>query len=353
MGTELRYAVRQLTKSPAFTLVALIALALGIGANTAIFSVIDSTFLRPLPYAQADRLVHLTSSLPERNLNNVPFSYPRFLSIRDHQQVFSDIAVGTFNGFTVTGRGDPEQVQGFAASANYLSVLGVQPLLGRNFSAEEDRPGGASVVMLSHTFWQQHYHGDRDVLGQSLTLNGRPHTIVGVLPPALSRFPLAQISVWTPRPAETSALVPAQLDNGAFAFEVVARLKPGVSLAQAREQVNVLAANYRQAHPKNVDAGSVAQVNLLLEDFVGNQRQTYVLLFGAIGCVLLIACANVANLLLARFTSRRKEVALRFALGASRRQVVRQLLIESLLVAFGGAALGQPPTPSSTPPWPH
>ena len=336
----MRYAVRQLLKSPGFSVIAIVALALGIGANTAIFSVIDSIFLRPLPYAHPEQLVHLTSSLPERNLNGVPFSYPRFLAVRDEQQVFSDIAVGTFNRFTVTGRGDPEQLQGFEAAANYLSVLGVQPFLGRNFNVDEDHPGGAPVVLLSHTYWKQHYNADTSVLSQQITLDGKPYTIIGVLPPTLSSFPFNEISIWTPRPAETSKLVPSQLNNGSFAFQVIARLKPGVTVAQTQEQLNAIAESYRKTNPKNIDAPSAAHVNLILEDLVGHQRQTYVMLFGAVGCVLIIACANVANLLLARFSSRRKEIALRFALGATRAHVIRQLLSESLLVALLGAALG-------------
>lgn len=338
--TDVRYGFRQLAKSPGFSLIAVLALALGIGANTALFSVVESIFLRPLPFAQPGELVRLRSSIPERNLNNVPFSFPRFQAVRDQQQVFSDLAVGTFTGFTITGRSEPEQVQGFYAAANYLSVLGVAPALGRFFSADEDRPGGEPVAVISHAYWTKNYNASPSVLGQALTIDGRPHTIIGVLPPALSRFPFNQIQVWAPRPAEVPFLVPQQLNNGAFAFEVVARLKPGVSLARAQEQVNVIAAAYRAAFPKNVDAPSSAHVSRWLDDLVGNQRQTYYVLFGAVGCVLLIACANVANLLLARFVGRRKEIALRFALGANRGHVIRQLVTESLLVAFAGAALG-------------
>jgi putative ABC transport system permease protein len=338
--SDLKFAVRSLAKTPGFTAVAIVALALGIGANTAIFSIINTIFLRPLPYAEPGRLVRLSSTQLEKNLNRESFSYPRFLAIRDHQSVFSDLALAVFAGFTVTGRGDPEQVQGIQASAQYLPTLGVMPRFGRNFSADEDRPGGAPVVLLSDNYWKKHFNADPAALGQTLTVDGLPRTIIGILPPALSEFPLNQTDLWLPRPAEVPFLVPAQLDGGGFFFQVIARLRPGVTLEQARENVKVLAAGYRAAHPANSDASTTAEVNPLLDDLVGNQRPTYALLFAAVGCVLLIACANVANLLLARFAGRRKEIALRFALGASRSQVVRQLLLESLLLALGGAAAG-------------
>jgi predicted permease len=340
MLSDLKFALRQLAKSPGFSAVAIIALALGIGANTAIFSIINSIFLEPLPYPEPSRLVQLTSSLPEKDINNFGFSLPRFKAVQEGQTVFSEFALSIFTGFTVTGRGDPAQVQGILVSANYLPTLGVQPLHGRNFSAEEDRPGGAPVVLLSHNYWKQHYNSNPGVLGESITLDGRPHTIIGVLPPSLSAFPLAQIEIWAPRPAEVPFLVPAQLDGGGFFFQVIGRLKAGVSVRQAQENVNVLAAAYRQAHPANSDATTHAEVRPILDVLVGNQRPTYAVLFGAVGCVLMIACANVANLLLARFASRRKEIAVRFALGATRRHIIRQLLAESTLVALGGGALG-------------
>jgi predicted permease len=341
MTTNLRYALRQLAKSPGFTLVAILALALGIGANVAIFSVVNSVLLRPLPYPEPDRIVRLASTVPDSAaFTRVGFSYPRYLAVKGQQQVFSDLAFSVFNAFTLTGRGDPVQIVGFHATANYLGVLGVQPLFGRTFTAAEDQPGGEPVVMISHAFWQRQFNGDRGALGQVLTLNGTPHTIVGVLPPALSAFPLNQVEVWVPRPAEVPYLVPSQLEGGGYFFQVLARLKPGVTLAQAQENMNVIAASYRNESTKRVDAPSNIELVPILEDTVGNQRRTYLLIFSAVACVLLIACANVANLLLARFAGRRKEIAVRFALGARRAQVVRQLVLESLLVACAGGAAG-------------
>jgi predicted permease len=340
MGSELRYAVRQLLKSPGFTAVAVVGLALGIGANVALFSVVNSVFLRPLPYHQPDRLVRLSSTHEAQQLRRVGFSYPRFQEVDARQQVFSDLALSGFNAFTWTGRGDPEQLIGLQASAALLPTLGLQPALGRNFSADEDRPGGEPVVLVGHELWQQRFNGDPGILGQAITLDGRPYTIIGVLPAAATAFPLNQVQIWVPRPSELPFLVPAQLNNGGYFFQTIARLRPSVSVQQAREAMNVVAAGYRAAHPANVDAQSDIEVIPLLDDAVGDERQSYLLLFGAVGCVLLIACANIANLLLARFAGRRREIAARFALGAERRDVVRQLVTESLLVAGLGGVLG-------------
>ena len=340
MQFDLRYAVRQLVKSPWFSLVAVVGLGLGIGANVALFSVINSVFLRPLPYHEPGQLVRLTSTHQERNLIRSGFSYPRYLAVQQRQQVFSDVAFSAGNGFTLTGRQDPEQVIGLHASASLLPSLGLQPIVGRNFSAEEDRPGGEQVVLISPQFWQERFNRSPAVVGQALTLNGAPYTIIGVLPEAATAFPLAAFQIWVPRPAEVPYLVPSQLNNGCFCFQTVARLRPGVSLEQARDAMNVIAAGYRTANPANVDAPSQIEVVPLLEDAVGEQRQSYFMLFGAVACVLLIACANIANMLLVRFAGRRKEFAARFALGAGRLQVVRQLVIESMLLAFLGGVVG-------------
>jgi predicted permease len=340
MGSELRYAVRQLLKSPGFTAVAVVGLALGLGANVALFSVVNSIFLRPLPYQDPDRLVRLSSTLEAEQLVRVGFSHTRFLEVEQRQQVFSALGRATFNGFTWTGRGDPEQLIGLHASAAMLPTLGLQPALGRNFSSEEDRPGGEPVVLLADALWRQRFNGDPAILGQAMTLDGRPYTVIGVLPPAATAFPLNQVQIWVPRPAEVPFLVPAQLENGGYFFQVIARLRPGMTLQQAQDAMNTIAAGYQQANPRNIDAPSRIELVPLLDDAVGAQRQSYLLLFGAVGCVLLIACANIANLLLARFAGRRKEIAARFALGADRGDVIRQLVTESLVVAGLGGVLG-------------
>jgi putative ABC transport system permease protein len=337
---QLRYAARRLLKSPGFTIVAVFGLALAIGANVALFSVVNSVFLRPLPYHEPNRLVRLSSTSEAQNLTRVGFSYPRFLEVQQRQQVFSDLALAAFNAFTMTGRGDPEQVIGLHASAALLPTLGLQPILGRNFSPDEDRAGGERVALVSHAMWQRRFNRDPSILGQALTLDGSPYTIVGVLPEAASAFPLNQIQIWVRRPTEVPYVVPAQLNNGGYFFQVIARLRPGVSLEQAREAMTVIAAGYRSSNPANVDAPSQIEIVRLLDDAVGQQRQSYLLLFGAVGCVLLIACANIANLLLARFAGRRREIAARFALGARRTEVVRQLVTESMLVAALGGVVG-------------
>src|SRR5581483_2753893 len=340
MRSELRYAVRQLTKSPGFTLVAVLGLALGIGANVAAFSVINSVFLRPLPYREPDRLVRLTSTNEAQRLRRIGFSYTRYLAVQERQQVFSDVALITGNAFTLTGKGDPEQLIGLQAAASLLPTLGLQPVIGRNFSPAEDSRGGEHVVLISNEMWRQRFNASPSALGQTLTLDGAPYTIIGVLPEAATAFPLNQLQIWVPRPAEVPFIVPSQLNGGGYFFNVIARLKPGVSLAQARDAMKVVEENYRVEHAANVDAPSKLEVVPILEDAVGDQQRSYLLLFAAVACVLLIACANIANLVLARLAGRRREIAARFALGASRFDVIRQLVTESMLVAVLGGVAG-------------
>jgi predicted permease len=335
-----RFALRSLRQSPTFTLLAVLALGLGIGANSAIFSIINAIFLRPLPYAHPEQIVQITSTEPARQVIQGGFSWPRLLAVRERQTVFSDISVSTPNAYTVTGSGDPEQVQGLIVSHNYFSLLGVQPLQGRAFSPDEDRPGGAAVAMLSHGYWLQHYAAKPDAIGQSITMDGKPYTIIGVLPKTLSGFPLNQIAVFTTRPYEAPFLTQQQIDDGGFFYTVFARLKPDVGIEQVRAAMKVIASTYEQANPTHADAKSQITVGFLLDDLVGNQRATYAILFAAVAAVLLIACANVANLVLARFSRRRKEVAIRFALGARRSHIVAQFLTESVMLSLAGGLVG-------------
>ncbi len=335
---DVRYAWRALARSPGFTLVAILGLALGIGANVALFSVVNSVLRRPLPYREPDRLVRLASTDQANDLTRVAFSYSRFLEVQQRQQVFSDLALSAGNAFTLTGRGDPEQVIGLHASAALLPTLGLRPIIGRNFSPDEDRGGGPRVVLISRQMWQQRFNGDASALGQALTLDDALYAIIGVLPEAATAFPLDHYQLWVPRPPEASYL--QSLEGGGYRFQAIARLKPGVSLGEARSAMHVIAAGYRAVHPRNVDAPSTIELMPLLDDAVGAQRENYLLLLGAVACVLLIACANVANLLLARFAGRQREVATRLALGASRGQLVRQLVSESMLLAVLGGAVG-------------
>jgi putative ABC transport system permease protein len=336
----LRYAVRSLRRTPGFTAVAVVALALGIGANTAIFSLVEAVFLQPLPYEDPQRLVQINSSAPEQGIDQAGLSWPRLEVLRERQRVFSDIGVSIFNAYTVTGLGDPEQAVALMVSASFFPLLGVEPALGRTFTDEEEKPGGPPVVILANGFWRSHLGGQPDAVGKTLTLDGRPHTIVGVMPASVSTFPLGQTQLFTARPFEAPFLNRTQIDDGGFFFNVIARLRPGVELDQVRAQMDVIQKSYAQTHAANVDAKSAVTADFLLENLVGDQRGTYAMLFGAVAAVLLIACANVANLVLARFSRRRKEIGIRVSLGARRAHIVTQLVAESVLLALAGAALG-------------
>src|SRR3954453_3516896 len=336
---EFRYALRQLLRQPGFTILAVVALALGIGANTVLFSAINTLFLRPLSYPEPQQLARVWGSFPERGLDRANVSWPRFISWRDQQQSFAEFSAQSFTGFTLTGRGDPENLNGVRVTENFFRALGVQPLFGRVFNPEEDRPGGANVAVLSHAFWQKRFGGDRNILGQAITLNGTPFTIIGVLPPTL-QFPFAQQQVWAPRVFEQEGLPPDIIERGTGYLTILGRMKPGVTRAQADDQMHVIDRRYQTANAEKVDAKAGISVVQFHEDLVGQQRPMMLTLLAAVGCVLLVGCANVANLLLARFTGRRKEIAIRTALGATRARIVFQFLAESVLTAAIAGVLG-------------
>src|SRR6478736_3496685 len=336
---HLRLAFRSLAKHPGFTLIALGTLVLGIGANVAIFSAINTLFFRPLSFAEPARLVRVWGAFADRGLDQANFSYPRFEAVRDQADVFTGLAAQSFTGFTLTGRGDPEQVQASRVSANFFSVLGVRPQVGRDFLPEEDKAGGANVVLITDDYWRQHFNRDPGIVNQTLTFDNRPYTVIGVLP-ASYRFPFGGTPVWTTRPYEQEGMPRDLIQRGSGYLLVTGRLKPGVTLSQVNEQLKVVSARYSTAFPEKVDAKAGIFSRFFQDDLVGNQRPTLLVLLAAVGVVLLIACANVANLFLVRLASRRREIAIRSALGATRRSIIRQFLTETVLLSLTAGVLG-------------
>ncbi|HZJ38153.1 MAG TPA: ABC transporter permease [Chthoniobacterales bacterium] len=336
---DLRYAFRQLLRQPGFTIMAVIALGLGIGANTVLFSAINTLFLRPLTYPKPEQLVRVWGSFPERGLDQANVSWPRYSAWRDQQQCFSKFAAQSFTGFTLTGRGDPENLQGIRVTSDFLPTLGIEPLFGRTFTADDDRPGGPNVAILSHTLWQKRFGADRNILDQPIVLSGTPYTVIGVMPETL-KFPFARNQVWLPRVFENEGLPPDIIQKGTGYLTTLGRLKPGVSREQADEQLHVIDRRYAAANSEKVDSKAGMSTVSFQEDLVGRQRPMLLTLFAAVGCVLLVACANVANLLLARFIARRKEIAVRTALGATRARIISQFLTESVLISGIAGVLG-------------
>jgi predicted permease len=319
---DVRYGFRMLLKSPGFTVVAVLALALGIGANTAIFSIVNAVLLRPLPYKDADRLVYIGLSLPD------------YHDVEESNRVFDGMAVFASNMYNLTGTDNPEQVLGATVSPNFFPLLGT-PLLGRTFSPAEDRE---KLAVISYDLWQRRFGGSADVLGKTLSLGGEPHTIVGVMGSEF-QFLNSQFKVWVPLGSAMEA-APAMAQNRQLRiFRAIAHLKPGVTLQQAQADVESISNRLQQQYP-DTNAGVQLRVVSVYERLVGEVRPALLIILGTVGFILLIACANVANLLLARTTAREREIAIRTALGAGRWRVVRQLLTESVLLAALGGALG-------------
>ena len=333
---DLRYALRQLRKSPGFTLIAVLTLALGIGANTAIFSVIYAVLLQPLPYPDANKLVILNET--SANMPQISVSYPNYLDYRRDNTVFEHLAVSRRESFNLSGLEGraPEQVQGGLVTANFFKVIGLNPQLGRVFTDEEDRVGGPMVCVISDRMWTRLFARDPNVLGRSATFGNEPYTIIGVMPPQM--FSPRTAEVWFPLTRRTGEEMWQMRDNhpGLFGW---GRLKEGVTLEKAVAELKEIAARLAIQYPKTNTSISVTGTPLL-ENQVGDYRASLTLLLGAVGLVLLIACANLANLLAARGAARAQEFAVRAAVGASRWQIIRQLLIESFVLALIGGGLG-------------
>jgi len=345
---DLKFAVRQLRKSPGFTLVAIFTLALGIGLNTTIFSLINDLFLRGLPFREPSRIVHLDNGDKALDLADVGISAPRYEIYRDGQTIFDGFAAENFFAFTLTGLGDPVQIFGGRLTSNYFDVLGVRPILGRDFLPEEEE--SADVALVTKNFWQERLGGDPNVIGRSITLDGTPHTIIGVMPNMPARWfganPMAWVGanpimeVWTTKPFQIPGFSHAAIMRGAFFLRAVGRLKPGVTVQQARDALPSLEQSYRAQYPNNIDSAFVTTLRTLPEDVTRNFRAGFATLFAAVSFVLLIACSNVANLLLVRFSGRRREIALRMAIGASRTSITRLFVFESLFVSVIAGAVG-------------
>ncbi|MDP9187526.1 MAG: ABC transporter permease, partial [Verrucomicrobiota bacterium] len=344
---NLRYALRVLAKQPLFTAIVVLTFALGIGANTAVFSVLNAVLLRPLPFHQPQNLIALgeydlrEKADPGTEIESI--SYLDYVDFRDQSQVFDRVAVYTNQSVsTLTDGNEATHVQGESVSADLFQLLGVQPMLGRTFLPKEDEPGN-HVVILSHQLWERRFGGDRGIIGRTVTLDGKQFQVVGVMPPRFT-FPISAISpeLWIPmsilRQTQQDGSQPMTEQRDNDFFQCIARLKSNASIQQAQANIDTITANWRRQYPDtklHVGAKVIAEMSAM----IGSSRSALLMLCAMAGCVLLVACVNVANLLLARSLSRNREISIRAALGAGRWHIIRQLLIESILLgAFGGIA---------------
>lgn len=338
MGTlwqDMQYGWRVLRRSPGFAIVAVLTLAIGIGANAAIFSVIHAVLLRPLPFPESNRVVWVWETDENRNVRNGTASLAEFLDWRDQNHVFEELSAWRMLFFTISGNGEWEQDWGSQVTGNFFRMLRVKPILGRDFLAEEEQPGHERVVILSYAMWQQRYGGDREIINKNIMIDYEPYTVIGVLPPDFNLFGTSRkLDLWVP-----FALNRAQLSREDHEVVVFARLQTGVGIAQAQAEMETILARLKQEYP-GVDPKTGVRVVGFHDDLVSKVRPVLQILLAAVAFVLLISCANVANLLLARAATREREIAIRATLGAGSRRILRQLLTESLLLALFGGALG-------------
>ena len=336
---SLTIAVRSLRASPAFSLVVALTMALGIAANTAIFSVYDQLVLNPVTIPDPASLVSIWFNNPQRNVSAPNMSVPRYDEMQGRIGAFSSIGLAAFDSFTLTSAGEPAQLTGLRISATFLPTLGILPARGRNFSAEEDVANGPSVCIISHELWQTRFGGADGILGRTIELNGSAWQIVGVMPPRLT-VPYRTVQVFAPRVFEVGGLTPAQIQAGAGFAQGIARLRPEATMDRARSELAAFSAGYRTRHPTSVDTSNISEPRDFVATLVSGFQPTMYTLLGAVGCVLLIACANVASLFLSRLLKRRKEIAVRLSLGATRGTIVRQFLAESLVFSTIAGVIG-------------
>ena len=333
---DFKFAVRHLLKSPGFTSIAILIMALGIGANTAIFSVVHAVLLEPLPFHDPDRLVQIWHVPPQSSfpgMTRFAVSAANFLDWQKQNDVFSEMALASGGGFDITGQGKPETIRAATVTSNFFSALGVRPIYGRVFLSQEDQPGHNQEIILTYKLWQSRFGSDPNIVGKSVTLDGTPYNIVGVMGPKMTRPDFAQAWIPLGLTAEQAAV------RGEHHYFTIARLKPGVTVAQAQAEMNTISQRLEQAYPAD-DKGWGATVVSMRDELVGDVRPALLMMLGAVAFVLLIACANVANLIFARAFGRRKEIAIRSALGATRSRIVQPLLTESVIVSLCGGALG-------------
>jgi putative ABC transport system permease protein len=334
---DLKFALRQLRKSPAFTAIAVITLALGIGLNTAIFSLISALFLKGLPFQEPERVLHILTKGKDRT-DEFQMSAPRFMLYRDGQTIFSGFAAENQQAATVSGLGDPLSVPIFKATANWFDVLGVRPIMGRTFLPQEEE--GADVAIITDRFWKARFAGSQDIIGKTIVLDGVAHTIVGVIAKMPVSWTGPNADVWTTKPMIIPGFSYEKMMRGSAFLRVIGRLKPGVTLDQAKAALGTLEDSYRSQFPEKGDAQARNIIKTLPEDVTENLRPGFATLLTAVGFVLLIACSNVANLLLVRFSGRRREISLRLALGATRSSVLRLFVFESVLISLLAGILG-------------